>query len=149
MKSACLFASSFVTKQKNECPMIVPCGIPPETKGRTISSQGHWANQLKEVLEKCSYVIRFFSANSGLSVTYGSRFFCEVFLVPDSNKGLGLTAGHAHSDASPSTPRKSLHWIRACKPLSSQPLKKQVRFFLRWCCFVTNTIEIQGESVYL
>lgn len=108
MKSACLFASSFVTRQKNKGPMIVPCGIPPETKGRTISSQGHRANQLREVLEKCPYVMRFFPANSGLSVTDGSCFFCEVFPVPDSNKGPGLTAGHAHSDASPSTPRKSL-----------------------------------------
>lgn len=41
--------------------MIAPCGMPPQAKARKSSSQGHLANQLKAVLEKCLYVVRFFS----------------------------------------------------------------------------------------
>lgn len=74
---------------------------------------------------KYTHVIRCFYpifSSSGLSVTCESGFSCEVFATLHSDKDTGLTAGHVHSDAAPSAPRKNLRWIMACKPLSSQPL---------------------------
>lgn len=100
---------------------------------------------LIRLLQSCAWdthIIRFFYpifSSSGLSVTCESGFSCEVFIVLHSNKDTGLTAGHVHSDAAPSTPRKNLRWIMACKPPSSQPLGEktneilpQVLLFCHW-----------------
>lgn len=82
--------------------------------------------------------------------TSGVRLHIQASTVRDSCRDVGLTAGRARRDATPSAPRKSLRWIVACKPPSSQQLEKQRHHIHpQGPVFVTDWIEIQVLSVYL